>query len=96
MLGDCAVKFGIIHHLTSKFTALSIYTDKVRYQLNWSAANRFASSETIEDKKQLACLHDQNKWLFWRAGFYPANHSNLKSILKGSDWLEKATVVLIM
>jgi len=29
----------------------------------------------------LACLHDQNKsGFFWRAGFYPANQSNLKSI----------------
>jgi len=23
------------------------------------------------------------KWLFWRAGFYPANQSNLKSFQKG-------------
>jgi len=28
----------------------------------------------------LACLHDsKQKWLFWRAGFYPANQNNLKS-----------------
>jgi len=31
----------------------------------------------------IACLLDQNKrWLFRRAGFYPANQSNLKSFLK--------------
>jgi len=30
----------------------------------------------------LACLHDQNKSAFWRAGFYPANQSNLKSFQK--------------
>jgi len=40
----------------------------------------------------LACLHDQKKWLFWRASFYPANQSNLKSFLKAliGDWLEKS------
>jgi len=30
----------------------------------------------------IACLHEQNKSFFWRTGFYPANHSNLKSIQK--------------
>jgi len=34
-------------------------------------------------KRLLACLHDQNRnGLFWRAGFYPANQSNLKSLKK--------------
>jgi len=41
------------------------------------------------------------KWLFWRASFYPANQSNLK-FSKSPDWLEKsrpskkAIFVLIM
>jgi len=30
----------------------------------------------------------KQKWLFWRAGFYPANQNNLK-FLKRPDWLEK-------
>jgi len=37
----------------------------------------------IVSKIELACLHDQNKsGFFWRAGFYPANQSNLKSFQK--------------
>jgi len=44
----------------------------------------------------------KTKVAFWRIGFYPAKHSNLKSIQKGWNWLEesrpskKATFVLIM
>jgi len=36
----------------------------------------------------LACLLDQNKsGILWRAGFYPANQSSLKSIEKALiDW----------
>jgi len=36
----------------------------------------------------IACLHDQNKkGLFRRAGFYPANQRNLKSIQNALlDW----------
>jgi len=42
----------------------------------------------------------KQKWLFWRAGFYPANQSNLKSFQKSLIGWEKAgqnaTFVLIM
>jgi len=44
----------------------------------------------------------KTKVAFWRAGFYPANQSNLKSIQKALDWLDKsrpskkATFVLIV
>jgi len=41
-------------------------------------------------KWQLACLHDQNKWIFWRAGFYPANQNNLKSFQKALMSWKKA------
>jgi len=31
-------------------------------------------------REHLACLRDQKtKWLFWRAGFFPANQSFLKT-----------------
>jgi len=29
-------------------------------------------------------------WLFWRAGFYPANQGFLKTFLDCSDWLNKS------
>jgi len=38
----------------------------------------------------LACLHDQNKVAFCRAGFYPANQSNLNSIQKALIGWKKA------
>jgi len=49
----------------------------------------------------MACLHDQNKSGFWRAGFYPANQSNLKSFQKAlmagkNRPSKKATFALIM
>jgi len=37
----------------------------------------------------VASLQKQ-KWLFWRAGFYPANQSNLKSIQKALLGWKKA------
>jgi len=39
----------------------------------------------------LACLHWlKQKWRFWRSGFYPANQSNLKSILNALIGWKKA------
>jgi len=56
-----------------------------------------------DKNKTIACLHDKNKTgFFWKAGFYPANRSNLKKFSKNPDWLEKsrpskkATFALIM
>jgi len=42
-------------------------------------------------KTLIAGLHDQNKnGFFWRAGFYPANQSNLKSIQRALIAWKKA------
>jgi len=35
-------------------------------------------------------MWSKQKWLFWRAGFYPANQSNLKSLLNALIGWKKA------
>jgi len=45
---------------------------------------KFSAAQATTPYTLLACLftRSKQKWLFWKAGFYPANQSNLKSFQK--------------
>jgi len=56
----------------------------------------FLESRLLSGQSEQSEKLSKQKWLFWRAGFYPANQSNIKSIQKALIGWKKATFVLIM